>query len=343
MITIWVIKRDGTISEATNVLDYEISMDYITADKTNFVIHNDTPYTVGDFVMAKYPSGKGLAYFGVIDSYENKKMVCNDISVLTNFEFPATRVSGPSFELHAKTLIFKYLLSDSNKLLNILDIEVKTSTPHVYQPDDPPTPTNLMKYLVNGFKKYNIVWSFNGFSNGRIQTSIEAVTKTAQLKNNIMVFRNWDVSTTEVGSGISNHLMIVDKKTDNSELPIILSEWWLLNDNTVTSVRSNPNIIKPTKSIVNIYDQEEEDKPTYEEVANSDLKGSFYAHEISVDALKGNNIFDPDALDIGTLVTIVYNDRTYQSVLTGFTITDDTDYMQLRFGHIRSRLSEILE
>ncbi|MEG0239484.1 MAG: hypothetical protein RR643_04970 [Anaerorhabdus sp.] len=348
-MNLWVIGRDGVISEATEVYNYEISYDYITTEKTSFNLVNDIEFKNGDFVMAKYQHGKGIAYFGVIDSYEESEedntriMVCNDIITLINFDFPATKMSGPSFEAHAKTLITKYLISDPNKVMSVLDIEVLSNTPHVYQPADPPTPTNLMKYLINGFKKYNVVWEFDRFENGRVKTSIKAVTSTVQLKNNIKGFKNWDVSTTEVGKGTSNYLMIVDKTTTNSETPKVLSNWYLLSDNTISQNASSPLVIKPTKTQISIYDTTEEDKPSYEDVANAALKGSFYAHEITVQAYKENLVMDPSSLATGTLVNIMYNGTQYKSVLTGFTINENSDYMALRFGHIRSRLSEILE
>lgn len=348
-MNLWVIGRDGVISESTEVFNYEISYDYITTEKTNFNLVKDISFNVGDFVMAKYQHGKGIAYFGVIDSYEEneeentRRMICNDIITLVNFDFPATKMSGPSFEQHAKTLITRYLTSDSNKVMTVLDISVETNTPHVYQPADPPTPTNLMKYLINGFKKYNVVWEFDEFVGGRVKTSIKAVSTKVQLKNNIRGFINWDVSTTEVGKGISNYLMIVDKTTASSEAPKVLSNWYLLSDNTISQNAASPLVIRPTKTMISIYDTTEEDKPTYEEVANAALKGSFYAHEITVQAHKDNKIMDPASLATGTLVTIVYNGKTYNSVLTGFTITESSEYMALRFGHIRSRLSEVLE
>lgn len=342
-MNLWVISRQGKISDAIEVFEYSISSDYLTTDKTNFTIHDDKQFNSGDFILAKYQHGGGIAFFGVIDSFENKVMVCNEILTLVNFEFPATRFNGRSFEDHARKLITKYLFQDSNKVLTILDIAVLTNTPHVYQPVDPPTPTNLMKYLINGFKKYNIVWKFEGFDNGRIKTSIRAVKDTKQLKDNINGFLNWDVSTTEVGKGVANHLLIIDKTTNNSEIPGILSQWWLLTDNTVTTLATNPLISKPTRTIVSIYDQTEVDRPTYQEVAEAELKGGFYAHEITVNADRDNMLFEPDKIEIGTLVNITVKGRLYNSVLTGFTIEQNSSYMQLRFGHIRSRLSELLE
>lgn len=343
-LNIWIINRNGETSESTQVFDYEINTDYITSEKSSFELPgNYLEFSIGDFLLAKFKGGDGLAFFGVIDSYENNKIICNDVYSLVNFEFPATRISGKSFEQHAKNLITRYLINDVNKQMNIVDIDVLTNTSHIYQPSEPPTPTNIMKYLINAFKKYNVVWRFDSFQNKRIKTSLVNVTDSIQFKNNLYDFVNWDVSTTEVGRGIDNHLIIIDKRTTNSESPTILSEWWLTTENEVTQDKNHWLIDRPTKTKIYVYDTTEEDKPTYQEVAESEIKGSYYSHEISFEVHNKNKFIDFKALKIGTLANIYYNDAVYQSVLTGFTYSNASEFVQLRFGHIRSRLSEILE
>ena len=342
-LNIWIIKRNGETSDHRKTVSYEINRDYLTAEKSTFEVLEDVEFQNGDFLMAKFQDGKGVAFFGVIDSSENKTIVCNDIFSLVNFEFPATRISGDSFENHARNLINRYLIQDQNKVMNILDINVTSNTRHIYQPAEPPTPTNLMKYLINGFKKYNVVWSVDGIENGRIKSRIHACTDTIQIKDNVYSFIDWDVSTTEVGKGVENHILIINKNTTNSEGPNILSQWWLTSDNEVVNNHDHPNIVKPTKTKVWIYDTTEEDKPSYEDVANSELKGRYYSHEIMVKIPTDSEIIDFDILTIGRLATIVRNEVTYQSVLTGYLLNDEEEYITLYFGHIRSRLSELLE
>lgn len=342
-LNVWVIRRDGTTSESHTTVSYIISRDYLTAEKSSFEILEDVEFQNGDLLMAKFQEGKGVAFFGIIDSSENNKIVCNDLFTIVNFEFPATRITGDSFENHARNLITRYLVQDVNKLMDILDINVMSNTKHIYQPAEPPTPTNLMKYLINGFKKYNVVWSMDGISNGRIKSTLNACTETIQLKDNVTSFENWDISTTEVGKGVENHLLIINKNTTNSEGPNILSQWWLTRDNEVVSNVNHPSIIKPTKTKVWVYDTTEEDKPAYEDIANSELKGGYYSHEITVDIPIDSEIIQFELLTIGRLATIVHKETTYQSVLTGYALSNESQAITLRFGHIRSRLSELLE
>lgn len=343
-MNIWIINRKGKIVGQEVSTSSTYGIDAISIDKSEFILNNPSiEYQRGDFILAKDGTGDKDIFFGVIDSYEDKKLVANDIRILANFEFPAGKVSGNSFEQHYYNLLQRYLLNDPTKDLSILQVEVRTNTSHLYQPKETPTATNLMKYLVNAFKKYNIVWEFDRFEGGKIYTYIEAVTDKFQLKNNISDFRNWEVSTTDVGKDTENMLLIVDKTMTDVMNPKILSTWYLRDDNTVTNNSNDAHIIKPTRTKVNIYDTTATDKPSYEEVANSELKGSYYSHEISVNATMDGSVINIHNLRIGHLANVVYDNKTYQSVLSGYSIVAGSNVIQLKFGNIRSRLSELLE
>lgn len=342
-VNIWIIDRNGEITQEPIIVSRStIQPDYITQDSSQFELPETASFVRGDFILAKVADSSAVTYFGVVASYEDNTVIANDLLGLVNFEFPATRMSGPSFEQHLKNLINRYLIQDGAKKLNILDIEVKTNTSHIYQPSEPPTPTNLMSYAVNGFKKYNIIWRFDKFENGRIKTVIEAVTDSVKFKDSIADFQDWEISTTEVGKNTENHLMIVNKNTTNSEGPNVLAERYLTTNNDVTSNSNDPAVFKPTTTKVAIYDTTATEKPTYDDLANSELKGNYYSHEISFTMYKDNEFLEIQKLKLGTLATIYKGGKVYKSVLTGYEYPSDSDRVLMKFGHIKSRLSEIL-
>lgn len=342
-VNIWIIDRRGTITQEPIIVSKSnIQPDYITQDASTFELPDDASFVRGDFILAKVVNSPLVSFFGVISSYEGNKVVAKDLLGLVNFEFPATRMSGPSFEQHFKNLINRYLLQDISKNLTILDIEVKTNTTHIYQPAEPPVATNLMSYAINGFKKYNVVWRFDKLEGGRIKTVIEAVTDSIQLKDNIVDFQDWEVSTTEVGKNTQNHLLIVNKNTTNSEGPNVLAERYLTTNNDVTSNVNDPLVFKPTITKVAIYDTTATDKPSYDDLANSELKGNYYAHEISFTMSKDNEFFSIKNLKLGMLASIYKSGKLYKSVLTGYEYSGDSDRVKLKFGHVKSRLSELL-
>lgn len=342
-INAWIIDRKGVITqEPIVVTKADIQPDCITQDASTFELPDDVSFVRGDFILAKVMNSEYVSFFGVISSYEDNKVVAKDLLGLVNFEFPATRISGPSFEQHLKNLISRYLLQDISKNISILDIDVITNTSHIYQPTEPPVATNLMNYAINGFKKYNVVWRFDKFENGRIKTVIEAVSDSVQVKDSIVDFQDWEVSTTEIGKNTQNHLLIVNKNTTNSEGPNILAERYLTTNNEITNDYANASVFKPTTTKVSIYDTTATDKPSYDDLANSELKGNYYSHEISFTMSKDNEFFSTKNLKLGMLTTVYKSGKIYKSVLTGYEYLSDSSRVKLKFGHLKSRLSELL-
>lgn len=341
---IWIINRNGDTIGLERSAKAEFGEDAIDKSKSSFPLVNPSKqYDKGNFVLVKKNEHTSFDFFGVIDSYEDKTLICNDISILANFEIPTGKISGPSFEQHYLDLLNKYLFNDPSKNVTNVRVEVRSNTPHLYQPAETPSSTNLMKYLTNAFKKYNIVWQFDRFENGIVYTYIEAIKDSFQLKNNVDDFRDWEISTTEVGKDTENMLLIIDKTTTDMMNPKVLSTWYLTTNNEVTTDKKNPSIITPTRNKVNIYDKTQTNAPSYEQVAKSELKSSYYSHEINVNADVNNSIINMSNIRIGLLATIYYDDRVYKSVLSGFKYEEESNVIALTFGNIRSRISELLE
>jgi hypothetical protein len=137
-------------------------------------------------------------------------------------------------------------------------------------------------------------------------------------------------------------LYIINKNTNNSEIPNILSTWYLNRDGNLTQDK-NDNVRFPTRHKAFVYDNADPDKPTYLEVARSELSSQNYAHEISFDIRKDNKLIDIKDLEIGKLVDIVYNDTMYKSVLTGYVYNPINEFMTLRFGHVRSTMQSMFD
>lgn len=332
--------------------DYEINRDYLTNEKSTFTLSEAVNAEYGDFVLVKRSNDiNNFLYCGVIDSFTENSMVTCDLYNIVNFEFAATRKTGSSstggFGGHIKNLLDIYL--DNSKsiygLTYTLDDSAKVA--YSYQPSSPPTVTNMVDYLVNGFKKYNVTFEFdkiktNSDNSIEIKMVIKKRNDRIQIKNNNYSFVNWDVYENDGGHNLENELLIIDKLTTNSENPIVLSTYYLTKDGQITQVL-NDNVRKPTKTKIYIYDSSQADAPSFLEVAQSELAGNVYSHEINVDMLKNNNILDESSIQIGLLANIIYGQTLYQSVLTGYLISSQNDFIQLKFGNIRSTLKEVLK
>lgn len=348
-MNIWLIPRNGTNVQMTKTSDYEIINDMITIERSRFkILDSSIRFSRGDFIVAKFEGTTQFAYFGIVESVEEKTFVCNTIMSLANFEIITTRQSGQSFEEHAKLLLDTYIVKDRTKDMSNLIIETASDTPYLYQPKEPPATANLMKYIINGFRKYNIVWEFVKWEAGKLYTRLIRIEDKYAIKNNLTDVYDWEFSNTKVGIGVENMLRIYDKSTTNMEKPVLKGTFYLTTDNEIVSNSADSRIAIPTETKVFIYDKESysttdgKKPPTFAEIARSELSGNVYAHEIDCKLLTNSTIFPTDLIRLGLLVNITYDGIVYPSVLSGYEITDPS-YIRLKFGHIRSRLSEYMD
>ncbi|MGT2951583.1 hypothetical protein BU202_08260 [Streptococcus cuniculi] len=346
---------------------WEIRHDYVDNSQTHFELNGDFDIKEGDFILAKFESGefsswnnKGRMiplFLGVIGSSEGKqertgttKINAYDIlKLLGDVEFPATYKSGNNVQRHLNALIRLYLMQYLNSQLPPISIDDSgAGIPHLYQPSDPPTPTNLMEYAINIFKKYGVSWTVKELrrrSDGRLllETRIEKPKGRLRFKNNVSHFMNWSVYVTPANEEGSNHLLIVDKKTRNSEQPIMLAQYFLGDDGTISQDRSAVRSHKLFQTKVHVYDTEQEDKPSYDDVARSELSASSYSHEISFDIPYDSDICQLSDLRLGIDCTIYYDKQQYPSILTGYSLSSKSDYISLKFGNVRSTLKSIVK
>ncbi|MBC1353864.1 hypothetical protein HB837_15770 [Listeria innocua] len=360
-INVWIVKRtDGTISTFSTSSSWEINRDYLTNEKSTFALNDSYNAEKGDFILAKaerhdvvsgfYDTSSNIPilFLGVIDAFDGDNIIACDIYNLVNFDFAATKKTGTSFEGHIYTLLQYYFLNDTSKIPAIIQIsrDAAINTAHSYQPQNNPTSTNLVDYLINGFKKYNTVWEVSNLTYSKpnkltIETEIRTKTRSIRLKNNAYDFADWDVYVTPVGRDLENKLLIVPAGMNNSEIPTVLSTWYLTMNGELTQ-SINESVYLPTKTKVNVFDTTQDNKPSYLEVAQSELAGNNYAHEISFNIKLDNTLLPIQELEIGLLGEIVYGNTIFRSVLTGYRFSSGDKYMYLKWGHVRSTLSEIL-
>lgn len=348
------------VKDKATSFTWEVRRDYISNEKSRFELDHSLDCRQGDYVMAKLPDGKNSVllndgkikpfYFGLVDSFETTEdghvLLANDIYNLANFDFAATPKSGFNSLLHIRQLLNRYLLRDQTKLVQRVNVSgFGLPVAFNYQPSDPPTTTNLVDYLVHFFVKYGLVWEVDsiGYDEGGQLVVYTVITKRdqgLQLKNNVHDFQNWELYVNPANQSAANMLQIVDKTTNNSEAPTILSTWYVNQEGKITQDPANVEL--PTRNKVYIYDQTAADKPTYEAVARSELSASNYSHEISFDVLERSDLLRFTDLSIGLLAKIVYDGVTYNSVLTGYAVTSEDAIISLKFGHTRSTIKSLL-
>ncbi|HFU4203826.1 TPA: hypothetical protein ACGO8F_001424 [Streptococcus suis] len=353
-----IIDRESRrIKSKATCYQWEIDYDYLTNDPSSFIFQHNVDYAPGDFLLGKLQDRQlglssieqdGLPFFlGVIGESENDAINAYNLLNLANFDFVATRKTGSDGIGHLKKLLDTYLIADRTKQASSMGIRAgDVAIPYSYQPSNPPTITNLADYLIHFFKKYRIVWAWDSIdfdSTGQLslQTKLVQEGRLLQLKNNVYDFVNWNVYYTPANKGSENMLHIIDKTTVDSEHPKILSTWYLTKDGIVSQALNGVTL--PTRSKIALYDTADESKPTYLEVAQSELAGSQYSHEIEFDLRLDSKLIQFQDLVIGSQALIAHDNNLYPSVLTGYAIKSSSEFISLKFGHVRSRFKSVFE
>ncbi|WP_257610844.1 hypothetical protein [Oenococcus oeni] len=206
---------------------------------------------------------------------------------------------------------------------------------------------NLVDYIERGLTLHNIVMSISSLKQGTSNgvpfyypvVNIHQVSDKIQIKNNIAVFTNWQVTDSRLLRGYANELWIVDQASTDMENPSILTKYWLQKDGTIVS-SINSNVVQPTQITISLFDKTATDNSTYAQIADQTLTGNEYSHQIIFSMPIENNFFSVEQLEIGLLATIVYNQTTYSSVLTAYEMSSSDDTISVTFGNLRNSLSD---
>lgn len=361
-IELTVINReDRTVRDKVDCHKWSIKYDYVNNDRSEFILTRQLVAKKGDFVIGKLDNGKMSEvlpnqrlkpfYFGIVDSNETTdgkwKMTAVHLINLVNFDFAATKKYGRDVGEHMLNLLQLYFFGDPTKLSDGIVVRLQTeSIVHAYQPSSPPTVTNLTDYFINIFKKYRVTWSVEwvGYDDSNrlvIATVLGTSSKELMAKNNISDFFDWDVLVSPANRSTENMLLIVDKKTEDSERPVLLATWYVNRKGEITPNRQDVEM--PTRTKLYIYDGEQEGSFSFESIARSELTSSLYSHEIAFSLYQASKLIVYEDLEIGALARLYVDKDSLPSVLTGIEMESDSASIRLKFGHLRSTLKSLIQ
>lgn len=326
------------------ICDYNVDFDFLANNSSTVTLIDETEAKKGD-ILAIIEGIKCL-FVGCIVSVDNTKKTINfkhmkelfNDKVINIFRF--TDILGYKFDAIAalKTILeYAFITTDDAKRLLPLKIIMQgTANGAVYLDDSPSM--NVLDFIHQMFDSYNVVLDFD--------LDFEA--------NNVVVkiFKN----TTD-GLVIKDNIKLSEPQFDANEMPtynkavlynpsgIIVGTYYLLGDNTVTTSSTDANRVVPVSTKYIEFDSVKaaEEGYTMLDVANSELQGNIYNHCILYKLSKEQNLVKPFDFKVGDKVTIIYEERAYDSIFTGLKFTKDSPYITCIFGKTRIDFTDRLK
>jgi hypothetical protein len=354
-LNIWSVGRDGRVRDHASCPQWEISRDALTLEKSTFVPLGGLEVEPQEFLIAKREGSGAVAFVGQVDSLDNGAVVCSDsYGMQSSVEVPVT--SGAS-GVDVCQMLNGYwdvyssgVTVNGNKQSFINPGSLNIGAPWSYQTTDGgPAIAKLSDLTGYALRRWGTVIDDGNtvLSGGywRWYPRYQAWPGTeVTLKNSSTDFVDWDVYEQPQTERGANAVWIISKQkvfAGGYNVPNILSTWYVTADNVLTQ---NPalGVRLPVRIKLELYDTEQTDPPTYQEVASQSLLGNTYSHEISLGLRRDSQLITPDQITIGQRFTLLYNDTAYRTVLTGYRYTESSDTINLHFGFIRSTFQAVL-
>lgn len=346
---------DLTIRGIYPIMTYDLQMDALSNTTSTFVLNDQGASQKGDYIAVRIANSNTLLYYGQLtgvnmsDSSSSNTLTACYIWNALNGEIVVLGRSGQSYEVHIQKLILQYISSNTGNIFSH-SFSTSSNTSYTITTSGGISTSNFVDYLIRGFKLHNVVIGVKdikqGMSNGipfyYPEIDIHQVTDSWNFKNNKYTFTNWSISDSRALRGYNNELRIIDKTSSNMEKTTTLSTYYLQEDGTVVN-SLNSNVIQPTQVHVYLYDKTATDNPTYDSIASSELSGNSYSHDIKFSMPINNNFFPLSKLKLGLQSNIYYQKQangktsmtTYKSILSGYSLSSDSDQMTVEFGNLR--------
>lgn len=319
------------------VKDYSIDYDIISNNTSTASIIDTSMGFKGDIIALI--NGNKLVELGVITSIDNTeqkisfkhmKELFND-TVINVFKY--TSLLGKKFDgVQGLKTILKYAFIDTVDTQKKLPLEIRTFGSElscVYSEDD--DTINIADFIDWLFDTYNIYLEFSiNFVNNKIVCMIaKNSTEGYIIKDNIKLskpqFDKNDMPT-------YNKVVFY-----NADTGVEQGTYYLLENNQLTTNANDVRRIMPTQTKYVSWDSADAIKEGYtmEEQAKSELCGNIFNHCILYKLAKTQTMVKCKNFRYGDKVTIVYEDREYQSIFTGLKYTMNDPYYTCVFGKTR--------
>lgn len=313
-------------------------------------------------------------FFGIITNFEDDSIECTDHYALFNSEVIDDHFYKKVTALYMSNMAEMHLLKES-QVADAYNLAVEM--PYVlssrkFELKDDSTDkdkgniqsVNLLDFFHYWFKYKRLNWRFCGYylaptqefrfimalqdadweydspdpeiyDLGLYDVLYNYAENRLQFKDNSFSFVNWQYYNEGISFDMENELYIKDTGGNKT------GTYYLNNDNEIQQ-GSLINVHLPTRRKTYIWNSTEETDKTMNEIAFDELGGNEFSHTIEFDVLKKTRFINMDMLETGARATILYKGKLYNTVLTGWSHSSDSEYIHLVFGNIRSTFKRVI-
>ena len=327
------------------VRGYNVDFDFLSNNASTLTLTEETYAKRGDILAII--KGNDKVCLGCVVSVDNTKKTIsfkhmkelfND-KVLNVFFY--TNIIGKKFDaIGAMKTILEYGFVSTDDTRRRLPLEIKmfgAAQGAVWL--DEAADMNVLDFMHKMFDNYNVYVDFDlDFEHSKILvTIVKNVTEGIVIKNNIKLSEpQFDNNDTP------NYNKLILYRKDNGN---IVGTYYLLKNNTVTTSSTNANRVLPVATKYMEFDSVKAaaDGYTMLDVANSELVGNIFNHYVSIKLSKAQNLVKPFDFKLGDKVTIIYEEREYDSIFTGLKFKMNEPYVTCIFGKTRIDFSDRLK
>ncbi len=333
-------KDNGYVSDS-----YEINIDVVLIKRSTFKVNKASiNCVVGDIVICRTDT---FSYIGVIETIEENDdsttlIKTLDFKELFVLEIPANCYTG-DLALHIESVINAYYKNnpDQNQNLSYLDVSVETSVFGVLSFDnDSITSVSSLLELISksyGLNYLTEVVYLRGRITG-IKFRIVSVGSGKVVKNNLACLL--DVSVSDSSSQLVNKVIYYPRY--ENEVYRFTNTYYLLKTGDITTDKDDSN--RYTSVMCKSYYYSDDDYPTLETKARSEMITSKLDHNITMKLDMNNKVFIPfNNINIGDYVSFIYGNRIYDTILTSINFKNTLSYATITLGEYRVKLTEKLQ
>ena len=336
------VKSYGTVLTDS----YEIKSDIYSIKYTTFKVLN-AEISKGDLVNIKE-----IQYFGVVNNKEQTdinevvQIQCAPFDELINIEMPAVSFTGniaQKVKEHIEKLFGKDNEDIHQQIPKLQIIAEATEEASIQFNND--EPIKVHDLLIKAFEIAGVYHTFNLATNTfgkycNIEMHLKSNNKKPiTLKTDFSAIRGFAYSDNL--SQNENKIEFYLSSENGTYATDPTATRYLLDDNSITHDATAEGRILPVKSKVKYYQSSElENNSSYfDDTAAQELKGDSYNHIIEMKMLIDNKIAVPFVdFDLYSKITFIDKNNVYNTILTGYTKTQDKSIVSLTFGKVRKGL-----